>query len=74
MILVISPTFTMLNQVGSLLMKKIEKRFWRLFKNNTKRFSGSLHVTSNDLFDEMYMIQSKINKLSKGKFEIYLFY
>ena len=31
-------------------------------------------MTSNDLFDEMYMIQSKINKLSKGLFEICLFY
>ena len=64
----------MLNQVGNLLMKKIEKRFWRLFKNTTKRFLGSLYVTSNDSFDEMYMIQSKINKLSKGLFGICLFY
>lgn len=43
-----------------------ERNFREFFKNATKRFSSSLYVTSNDLFDEIYMIQNKINKLSKS--------
>ena len=34
--------------------------FLKLFYNATKKFSGSLYVTSNTFFDEIYIIQSKI--------------
>ncbi|XP_028118041.1 zinc finger BED domain-containing protein RICESLEEPER 1-like [Camellia sinensis] len=40
-------------------------KFLRLFYNVTKRFSGSLYVTSNCFFDEMFVIQSKIEQLSR---------
>ncbi|XP_028084977.1 zinc finger BED domain-containing protein RICESLEEPER 1-like [Camellia sinensis] len=40
-------------------------KFLRLFYNATKRFSGSLYVTSNCFFDEMFVILTKIEQLSK---------
>ena len=36
-------------------------KFLKLFYNATKRFSGSLYVTSNAFFDEIYMIKRKID-------------
>ena len=34
--------------------------FLKLFYNATKKFSGSLYVTSNTFFDEIYVIQTKL--------------
>ena len=41
--------------------------FLRLFYNATKKFSGSLYDSSNSLFDEIYIIQTKINELKNSK-------
>ena len=38
-------------------------KFLKLFYNATKRFLGSLYVTSNYFFDEMVVIQNKIKQL-----------
>ncbi|CAL5414902.1 unnamed protein product [Camellia sinensis] len=40
-------------------------KFLRLFYHATRRFLGSLYVTSNCLFDEMFVIQTKIRQLVK---------
>ncbi|KAL7166879.1 hypothetical protein ACSBR2_037529 [Camellia fascicularis] len=40
-------------------------KFLRLFYNATKRFLGSLYVTSNCFYDEMFVIQNKIEQLMK---------
>ncbi|XP_065625466.1 zinc finger BED domain-containing protein RICESLEEPER 1-like [Quercus suber] len=37
--------------------------FLRLFYNTTKKFSGSLYVTSNAFFDEIFVIQESISHL-----------
>ncbi|KAL0007898.1 hypothetical protein SO802_009400 [Lithocarpus litseifolius] len=42
-------------------------KFLRLFYNATKRFSGSLYVTSNAFFDEIYMIKRKIDLFSTSE-------
>ncbi|CAL5361786.1 unnamed protein product [Camellia sinensis] len=44
---------------------RIFLKFLKLFYNATKRFSGSLFVTSNCFFDEMFVIQTKIEQLIK---------
>ena len=41
--------------------------FLKLFYNATKKFSGSLYVTSNTFFDEIYVIQTKIIELKESK-------
>ncbi|XP_065629427.1 zinc finger BED domain-containing protein RICESLEEPER 2-like [Quercus suber] len=41
--------------------------FLKLFYNATKKFSGSLYVTANTFFDEMFVIQENISHLSKSK-------
>ena len=40
--------------------------FLKLFYNATKKFSGSLYVTSNTFFDEMFVIQENIAHLIKS--------
>jgi len=42
-------------------------KFLKLFYNATKRFSGSLYVTSNAFFDEIYMIKRKIDLFSRSE-------
>ena len=39
--------------------------FFKLFFNATKNFFGSLYVTSNTFFDEMFVIQENIAHLIK---------
>ena len=41
--------------------------FLRLFYNATKKFSGSLYVTSNAFFDEIFVIQESISHLVKSQ-------
>jgi hypothetical protein len=41
--------------------------FLKLFYNATKKFFGSLYVTSNTFFDEIYIIQTKIIELKNSK-------
>ena len=41
--------------------------FLKLFYNATKKFLGSLHVTSNTFFYEMFMIQENIAHLIKSQ-------
>jgi hypothetical protein len=41
--------------------------FLKLFYNATKKFSGSLYVTANTFFDEIYIIQTKIMELKGSK-------
>ena len=41
--------------------------FLKLFYNATNKFSGSLYVTSNTFFNEIYVIQTKINELRNSK-------
>ena len=41
--------------------------FLKLFYNATKKFSGSLYVTANTFFDEMFVIQANISNLSKSQ-------
>ena len=41
--------------------------FFKLFYNATKKFSGSLYVTSNTFFDEMFVIQENIAHLIKSQ-------
>ncbi|KAL0005990.1 hypothetical protein SO802_013551 [Lithocarpus litseifolius] len=41
--------------------------FLKLFYNATKKFSGSLYVTSNTFFDEMFVIQENIVHLIKSQ-------
>ncbi|XP_050262612.1 zinc finger BED domain-containing protein RICESLEEPER 2-like [Quercus robur] len=41
--------------------------FLKLFYNATKKFSGSLYVTANTFFDEMFVIQENISNLSKSQ-------
>ena len=41
--------------------------FLKLFYNATKKFSGSLYVTANNFFDEMFVIQESIFHLSKSQ-------
>ena len=41
-------------------------KFLKYFYFTTKRISGSLYVTSNTFFDEMFVIQIKIEKLVKN--------
>ena len=41
--------------------------FLRLFYNATKKFSGSLYVTSNVFYDEIFVIQESISNLVKSK-------
>jgi len=41
--------------------------FLKLFYNATKKFSGSLYVTANTFFDEMFVIQENIAHLSKSQ-------
>ena len=40
--------------------------FLRLFYNATKKFSGSLYVTSNAFYDEIFVIQESISNLVKS--------
>ncbi|XP_050248515.1 zinc finger BED domain-containing protein RICESLEEPER 1-like [Quercus robur] len=40
--------------------------FLKLFYNAMKKFSGSLYVTTNTFFDEMFVIQENISHLSKS--------
>ena len=42
---------------------RIFLRFLKLFYVATKKFSGSLFVTSNVFYKEMFVIESKINQL-----------
>ena len=42
-------------------------KFFKLFYNAIKRFSGSLYVTSNAFFDEIYMIKRKIDLFSRSE-------
>ena len=39
--------------------------FLRLFYNATKKFSDFLYVTSNDFYDEIFVIQESISNLVK---------
>ncbi|KAK9990979.1 hypothetical protein SO802_025964 [Lithocarpus litseifolius] len=41
--------------------------FLKLFYSATKKFSGSLYVTANTFFDEMFVIQENISHLSKSQ-------
>ncbi|KAK4571925.1 hypothetical protein RGQ29_030357 [Quercus rubra] len=41
--------------------------FLRLFCNATKKFSGSLYVTSNAFYDEIFVIQESISNLVKSQ-------
>ena len=41
--------------------------FLKLFYKATKKFSGSLYVTANAFFDEMFVIQENISHLSKSE-------
>lgn len=41
--------------------------FLKLFYNATKKFSGSLYVTSNTFFDEMFVIHENIANLIKSQ-------
>ena len=41
--------------------------FLKLFYNATKKFFGSLYVTSNTFLYEIYIIQTKINELKNSK-------
>ena len=41
--------------------------FLKLFYNATKKFLGSLYVTTNTFFDEMFVIQENISHLSKSQ-------
>ena len=41
--------------------------FLRLFYNATKKFSGSLYITSNAFFDEIFVIQESISYLVKSQ-------
>ena len=41
--------------------------FLKFFYNATKKFSGSLYVTANNFFDEMFVIQENIAHLSKSQ-------
>ena len=41
--------------------------FLRLFYNTTKKFSGSLYVTSNVFYDEIFVIQERISNLVKSQ-------
>ncbi|KAL0017678.1 hypothetical protein SO802_004747 [Lithocarpus litseifolius] len=41
--------------------------FLKLFYNATKKFSGSMYVTSNTFFDEMFVIQKNISHLIKSQ-------
>ena len=41
-------------------------KLFKLFYNATKRFSGSLYMTSNVFFDEIYMIKRKIDLFSRS--------
>ena len=41
--------------------------FLRLFYNATKKFSGSLYVTSNAFYDEIFVIQEIISNLVKSQ-------
>ena len=53
--------------IGDLQMRMVGRlgrkfvKFLKLFYNATKRFSGSLYVTSNAFFEEIYMIKRKID-------------
>ena len=42
-------------------------KFLKLFYNATKRFSSSLYMTLNAVFDEMYMIKRKIDLFSRSE-------
>ena len=54
-----------MRMVGRLGRKFV--KFLKLFYNATKRFSGSLYVTSNAFFDEIYMIKRQIDLFSRSK-------
>ena len=41
--------------------------FLKLFNNAMKKFSGSLYVTANTFYDEMFVIQESISHLSKSQ-------
>ena len=41
--------------------------FLRFFYNATKKFSGSLYVTSNAFYDEIFVIQESISNLVKSQ-------
>nr|XP_023897527.1 zinc finger BED domain-containing protein RICESLEEPER 1-like [Quercus suber]XP_023897528.1 zinc finger BED domain-containing protein RICESLEEPER 1-like [Quercus suber]XP_023911229.1 zinc finger BED domain-containing protein RICESLEEPER 1-like [Quercus suber]XP_023911230.1 zinc finger BED domain-containing protein RICESLEEPER 1-like [Quercus suber] len=41
--------------------------FLRLFYNATKKFSGSLYVTSNAFYDDIFVIQESISNLVKSQ-------
>ena len=41
--------------------------FLKLFYNATKKFSGSLYITTNTFFDEMFVIQENIAHLIKSQ-------
>ena len=41
--------------------------FLKLFYNATKKFFGSLYVTANTFFDEMFVIQENISHLSQSQ-------
>ncbi|XP_030958950.1 uncharacterized protein LOC115980889 [Quercus lobata] len=50
--------------------------FLRLFYNATKKFSGSLYVTSNAFYDEIFVIQEKVmvDKVKDFLYKLYNFY
>ena len=54
-----------MRMVGRLSRKFV--KFLKLFYNATKRFSGSLYVTSNAFFDEIYMIKRNIDLFSRSE-------
>ena len=72
-ILIIFYTFGMGTMIGDLQMRMVGRlgrkfvKFLKLFYNATKRFSGSLYVTSNAFFDEIYMIKRRIDLFSRSK-------
>ncbi|PSS09815.1 Zinc finger BED domain-containing protein [Actinidia chinensis var. chinensis] len=47
-------------------------KFLKLFYNATKRFSGSLYVTSNYFFDDIVVIENKIQQLINRKEDLFL--
>ena len=72
-ILIIFYTFRMGTMIGDLQMRMVGRlsrkfvKFLKLFYNATKRFSGSLYLTSNAFFDEIYMIKRKIDLSSRSE-------
>ena len=52
------------------LISKIVGHLWvflKLFYNATKKFSGSLYVTANTFFNDMFVIQENISRFNKSQ-------